>query len=126
LPQPPVPLPDPAKLGRLATARQDAARLMLGMFAASMPSYPLTFTYIGQAEAPQGKADVLDVKGPANFAARLFVNSETHLPIMVTWQGAPAGGGRGPVGPGGPGGTGGTVPPAATAAAGARGAVPPP
>jgi hypothetical protein len=118
LPQPPAPLPDAARLGRLATARQDVARLMLGMFAASLPSYPLTFAYVGQAEAPQGKADVLDVKGPANFAARLFVNSETHLPIMVSWQGAPAGGGRGP------GGAGGAVPP--PPAAGARGAVPPP
>ena len=110
LPSPPAPLPDPAKLGRLNTARQDATRLMLGMFAASLPSYPLTFTYIGQAEAPQGKADVLDVKGPANFAARLFVNSETHLPIMVSWQGAPPAG-RGPAGPARPGGPGGAAPP---------------
>ena len=50
---------------------------------------PLTFTYAGQAEAPQGKADVIDVTGPANFAARFFVDSQTHLPLMLTWQ-APA------------------------------------
>jgi len=115
VPQPPNPLPDPARLARLATAKQDATRLVLGMFAASFSSYPLTFTYIGQAEAPQGKADVLDVKGPANFAARLFVNSETHLPIMMSWQAQPAGGARGPAGPGG-------APPAVTAEA--RGAAP--
>src|SRR6185436_18697232 len=36
-------------------------------------------------EAPQGKADVIDVKGPGSFAARLFINAETHLPIMITW-----------------------------------------
>ena len=77
---------------RLATVRQDFARLMLGMFAGSSSAYPLTFTYVGKAEAPQGKADVLDVKGPAGpgaFAARLFVNAETHLPIMISWT-APA------------------------------------
>jgi hypothetical protein len=88
---------------RVAMVKQDFVRLTLGMFAASFPSYPLTFTYAGQAEAPQGSADVLDVKGPANFSARLFINSQTHLPIMVSWT-APAGRGRGPgAGPGAPG-----------------------
>ncbi len=66
-------------------ARQDFAKLTLGMFAASIDSYPLTFTLDGIAEAPQGKADIIDVKGPGNFAAKLFINEETHLPIMVSW-----------------------------------------
>jgi hypothetical protein len=78
---------------RLATVKQDFARLMIGMFASSFHSFPLTFTYVGQAEAPQGKADVVGVTGPADFRARLFISSETHLPIMLTWQ-APAPGGR--------------------------------
>ena len=104
---------DAMRNARVATVKQDFVRLTLGMFASSFDSYPLTFTYAGQAEAPQGTADVLDVKGPANFSARLFVNSQTHLPIMVSWQAA-AGRGRGP-GPGGPPGT---------APAGARGAAP--
>lgn len=107
----PVPAPPPARAGvappteaqlqaqraaRGNTVKQDFARLALGMFAASFPSYPLTFTYVGQAEAPQGKADVLEAKGPSNFTARLFVYRETHLPIMVSWQGPPAPAGRGP------------------------------
>ena len=64
---------------RLANVRQDFARLMLGMFAGTPASYPLTFTYAGKAEAPQGKADVIDVKGPPGpgaFAARLFINDD--------------------------------------------------
>jgi len=71
---------------RVQAVKQDFARLTLGMFAASFSSYPLTFSFVGQAEAPQGKADVIDVKGPRDFALRLFVNDETHLPIMVSWQ----------------------------------------
>jgi hypothetical protein len=112
---------DAMRNARVATVKQDFVRLTLGMFATSFSSYPVTFTWIGQAEAPQGTADVLDVKGPANFSAKLFVNSQTHLPIMVSWQ-APAGRGRGP-GPGGPPGAGG--PPAGQAAPGAgRGGAP--
>jgi hypothetical protein len=59
------------------------------MFATPFSSYPLTFSYAGQAEAPEGKADVVDVKGPANFVARLFVNSQTHMPLMLSWTTPP-------------------------------------
>ena len=93
--------PSPAQLEaarktRVATVKQDFVRLTLGMFAGSFSSYPMTFTYVGQAEAPQGKADVVEAKAP-NFTVRLFVNSQTHLPIMVSWQapGRPAGPARG-------------------------------
>jgi hypothetical protein len=83
-PRPSGPPPDPRKV-RVATLKQDFVRLTLGLFAASFPSYPLTFTLIGQAEAPQGRADVIEVRGPDAFALKLFVNHETHLPIMVSW-----------------------------------------
>jgi hypothetical protein len=105
---PPTPAQQEAAIrGRIAAVKQDFARLMLGMFTSSFSSYPLTFAYVAQAEAPQGKADVIDVMGPDNFRARLFISSETHLPIMLTWQ-APAAparrGGPPPAGPppGGP------------------------
>jgi hypothetical protein len=69
--------------------KQDFARLTLGMFAASFSSYPLSFGHAGQAEAPEGKADVLDVKGAGNFSARLFIDSKTHLPLMLSWTSPP-------------------------------------
>jgi len=93
-PPPAAPLPEPARKARTAGLKQDFARLALGMFAASFPAYPLTFTYAGEAQAPQGTADVLDAKGPDNMTLRLFIHSETHLPIMVSWKG-PAAGARG-------------------------------
>ena len=94
---PPPPTPEQlqqqraaARAARVATIKQDFARLTLGMFAKSFDTYPLTFTYFGEAEAPQGKAEVIDVKGPGTFAARLLINSETHLPIMLSWQMPPS------------------------------------
>jgi hypothetical protein len=81
---------DPRR-ARVNTVKQDFVKLTLGMFATSFSSYPLTFTRAGQAEAPQGKADVIDIKGPegSNFTARLFINTQSHQPIMVSWQAAP-------------------------------------
>ncbi|HUQ87077.1 MAG TPA: hypothetical protein VM096_05930 [Vicinamibacterales bacterium] len=122
-PRPGMPAPPPQALEmqlrtRMMQAKQDFARLLLGMFAGTTSAFPVTYSYVGQAEAPQGKADVIDVKGPANFAARLFVG-DNGLPIMLSWQG--------PAGPGGPGGparppSGATAATGATSAPGAPGA----
>jgi len=112
-PRPGMPAPPPGAMeaqlrARLMQSKQDFARLMLGMFAGSAPNFPLTYTYVGQAEAPQGKADVVDVSGPANFKARLFIGAD-GLPIMLSWQG-PAGP------PARPGAMGVTPPPGASVA----------
>lgn len=93
---------------RMMQAKQDWARLMLGMFAGTPASFPLTYAYVAQAEAPQGKADVIDIKGPANFTARLFIQTETGLPIMLSW--VPPGLAGPPPGAGGPSGAGGPPP----------------
>jgi hypothetical protein len=77
------------RTARLTTAKQEFARLMLGLLPASLETYPLTFGYAAQAAAPQGTADVLDVRGAGNFAARLFLGSDTKLPIMISWQAPP-------------------------------------
>lgn len=66
--------------------RQEFARLALGMLAAAPASYPLEFTYVGEAESPDGKADVLDAAGADEFAVRLFVDQQTHLPLMLSWM----------------------------------------
>ena len=71
---------------RVATVKQDSVCLTLGMFATSFKTYPLTFTYAAVGEAPEGKADILDVAGPANFSARFVVQRETHLPVMLMWH----------------------------------------
>lgn len=79
---------DARQSARVSVIRQEFARLLLGMFAGTTPALPVTFTYAGQAEAPQGKADVLDVAGE-RFAARLFIDAQSHLPLMVTWSAPP-------------------------------------
>jgi hypothetical protein len=59
-------------------------------------------TYGGEAEAEDGKADVIDVKAEGGTPMRVFFDQETHLPLMLTYEGAEprmmlrrAGGGQG-------------------------------
>jgi hypothetical protein len=44
-------------------------------------------TYGGVAEAPDGKADVLDVKPADAPAMKLFVDQASHKPLMLTYEG---------------------------------------
>src|SRR5690606_13895022 len=39
-----------------------------------------------RAEAPSGAADVIDVTGPDNFKARLFIDEASRLPLMLTFS----------------------------------------
>ena len=70
--------------------QQEFVRLALGMFAGSWSSSSLTFSYMGQDEMPQGKADVIDARGPDGSPARLFFDSTTRLPILVSWMASAA------------------------------------
>ena len=69
----------------LRRSREDLARLLLGIVVGTQPSFAVTYSYAGQAESPDGKADVIDVKGADNFAARLFLDAQSHLPLMLTY-----------------------------------------
>lgn len=71
---------------RVLANKTEFARLALGMFAASPAAFPVTFADGGQAESPDGKADVLDVTGEGGFAAKLFIDAQTRLPLMLSWM----------------------------------------
>jgi hypothetical protein len=93
-------------------AKQELSRLMLGWFATAHPSVNAQYTFAGEAESPDGRAFVIDVTNADGFAARLFIDQQTKLPLMVTYQGPQrqvmAAGGPGRV-PGGAAAHGGTV-----------------
>ena len=70
----------------LRTARADVSRMMLGWFGAAHPSLNAEYTYAGEAESPDGRAHVIDVRGNDGFEARLFIDQNDHLPLMVTYK----------------------------------------
>jgi hypothetical protein len=95
----------------------------------------LTPTFVAVAEAPEGKADVLEVKNEAGQAVRIFIDQQTHMPLMLQYQevrprinmmGGPGGGGGMRGGPDGPGMRGGGPPPGAEGQARPQGERPSP
>jgi hypothetical protein len=43
-------------------------------------------SWIGTAESPDGKADVLEITPANQPAIRLFLDQSSRLPLMITWQ----------------------------------------
>jgi hypothetical protein len=72
----------------LRNQRADMARFALAFLLAAPASMPLDYTYGGEAEADEGKADVVDATGPGSFAARLFFDKKTHRPLLIAYRGA--------------------------------------
>ncbi len=88
--------------------KTDLTRLLLGILLAPPPSVQVEYAWIGEAKAPDGVADVIQVKGPGDAKSMLYIDRTTHRVLMVSYRGRPLrmmtrGVGGGPGGPGGPG-----------------------
>src|SRR5262249_51508852 len=76
-----------AEAQQLRNARAELARLAIAMLLTTPSSAPVEFSYGGEAESPDGKADVVDAKGAGSFAARIFLDKASHRPLMLTYRG---------------------------------------
>ena len=86
-PPPPAPGSD-AETQALRNSRAELARLAFSLLLSTQAAVPIEITNGGEAESPDGKADVVDAKGPGGFAARLFVDQQTRRPLMLAYRGA--------------------------------------
>jgi hypothetical protein len=84
---------DPERLKelQLRNRRTEVARLLL----AFLLTTDSPVAWIGTAQSPEGTADVLEVKSADGAATRLFLESATHMPLMMTWSTGGQRGGRG-------------------------------
>jgi hypothetical protein len=67
--------------------RADFTRTMLTFLLTAPTSIPVEYSFVGEAESPDGKADAVDITGPNNFNVRLFIDQKTHRPLMFTYRG---------------------------------------
>ena len=77
---------DPVQLEQAQRrARQtELSRLMLAWFL----SVDGNAAWVATAESPEGKADVIEITPANGPVTRLFLDQATHMPLMITWQGA--------------------------------------
>ena len=71
----------------LRAVRAEFARYIIGWLLTAPPTQTVEFSYGGEAQAEEGRADVIDVKSADDFAMRLFLDKESHRPLMLTYRG---------------------------------------
>lgn len=67
--------------------RGEALKTALGFLLTPPSSLPTTFSYAGEAESPDGKADVLNAKVPVGPALQLYFDQKSHRLLMLTYKG---------------------------------------
>jgi hypothetical protein len=67
------------------TVRAAMARMVMALLLTPTTSDPVA--WVGVAESPDGKADVLQFKTADGVETRLLLDEKTHLPLMMQWQG---------------------------------------
>ena len=72
---------------QLKDMHSEFARNALALLVSAPPSLAAEFSYVGEAESPDGRADVLDIKGADGFSMRLFLDQKTHRPLMMSYRG---------------------------------------
>jgi hypothetical protein len=79
---------DPKSLATQSRAlRKEFARQLLSWLLVTPATLPLEYSYAGEADVKDAKADAIDVKGPDEFAARLFLDKQTHRPLLLSYRG---------------------------------------
>jgi hypothetical protein len=66
--------------------RAEFARYTLALLLNEPGDQAVAWSYAGEAEAEDGRADVLDCKGANGFNARLFLDKSSHRPLMLTYR----------------------------------------
>jgi hypothetical protein len=83
----PPPADADAEAQAIRNARAEMTRMVLALLVTAPASMPLEYSYGGEARADEGKADIVDAKGPGSFAVRLFLDQKNHRPLMLQYRG---------------------------------------
>ena len=75
-----------AQAAQLRNLKADVARHLIAWLLTAPDTYQIQFTYAGQADSPDGKADIVDAKNAEGFTARLFLDQKTHQPLMLSYR----------------------------------------
>jgi hypothetical protein len=66
---------------------QELTRYLLAILLMPPSSIALEYAYAGESDVEDIHAEAIDVSGPDNFAARLFFDKQTHMPLLLSYRG---------------------------------------
>ena len=70
---------------RIYTA--EFSRYLLAIILTPPPSLAVEYKYAGESDVEDAQADVIDVSGANKFAARVFFDKKSHMPLLLSYRG---------------------------------------
>jgi hypothetical protein len=77
---------EPAAAARKRSFIDSFAHYALAFTLSAPVNFPVTFVYASRLETPGGTADGLEGVGPGDFTIRMFIDTRTHLPLMMSYR----------------------------------------
>ena len=62
-------------------------RYLLATLVMPPPSLAVEYKYVGESDVEDAHADVIEVTGPDKFTVRLFFDTQTHMPLLLSYRG---------------------------------------
>jgi hypothetical protein len=66
--------------------RKEFASLIFALTMTPPSIFPLELTHAGEIKTEKGKVEAIEISGPGEFAARLFIDQSTFRPVMLSYQ----------------------------------------
>ncbi|MCU1266622.1 MAG: hypothetical protein JWM21_2940 [Acidobacteria bacterium] len=65
----------------------ELTRYLLAILLTPPSSLGVEYVYAGESDVEDAHAEAIDVRGPDNFAVRLFFDKQTHMPLLLSYRG---------------------------------------
>ena len=78
--------PEQIEAGLRRVFQIEMARYLLAITLAPPSSLTLLYSYVGESEVEDAKADVLDVTGADKFSLRIFFDKNSHVPLLLSYR----------------------------------------
>jgi hypothetical protein len=67
--------------------QREFTRYLLAIALMAPPSIAVEYKYVGDSDVDDAKVDVVEVSGPDKLAIRIYVDKQSHLPLLLSYRG---------------------------------------
>jgi hypothetical protein len=65
----------------------DLSRLMFGLLLKASPAFGAAYNYLGEGTVDGTNADIVEARNEAGGAIKLYLDKQSHLPLMMSYRG---------------------------------------
>src|SRR6201999_2322394 len=78
--------PEQIEAGLRRVFQVEMTRYLLALTLSPPASLSVQYAYVGESDVDDAKADVLEITGPDKFSVRIFLDKQSHLPLLLSYR----------------------------------------